>query len=169
MHKDEAIERLSDYEKQMRTEELSERTVKKYLFDVEQWLDMQEDYIDIESMIAYKEILVQMYSVSSINSKLISINRYLKWIEHEELILKTKRMQPKTSIENMISKEEYNRMLDFAKRTNRKKMYHIMKTIALTGIRVGELKYITVSSVKAGLAEVYNKGKYRNIYIKYTL
>lgn len=165
MHKDEAIERLSDYEKQMRTEELSERTVKKYLFDVEQWLEMQEDCIDIESMIAYKEILVQMYSVSSINSKLISINRYLKWIGHEELILKTKRMQPKTSIENMISKEEYNRMIDFAKRTNRKKMYYIMKTIALTGIRVGELKYITVSSVKAGVAEVYNKGKYRNIYI----
>lgn len=165
MYKDEAVKRLNDYEKQMWGEELSERTIKKYLFDVVQWLKLQDRYIDMESMIAYKGLLVRKYSVSSVNSKLISVNRYLKWIGHEELILKTKRMQPKSSIENMLSKEEYNRMIEFAKRTNRKKMYCIMRTIALTGIRIGELKYITVSSVRAGMAEVYNKGKYRNIYI----
>lgn len=165
MYKKEALEKLIDYERDMKEEELSERTIKKYLFDITQWLGLQNECIDMESMIVYKRVLVQRYAVSSINSKLISINRYLRWIGHGELSLKIKRMQPKTSIDNMINKGEYIQMLEFAKRTNKKKMYHIMKTIALSGIRVGELKHITVSSVRAGVAEVYNKGKYRNIYI----
>lgn len=48
-------------------------------------------------------------------------------------------------------------------------MYYILRTIALTGIRIGELKYITVDAVNTGWAEVYNKGKYRNIYISRNL
>ena len=169
MYKSEAMEKLKEYEKEMRADELSEGTIKKYLHDVKQWLDFQDEYINQELMIAYKKMLIQKYSASSVNSKLIAVNRYLRWIGHKELTVKTKRMQSKTSIENMINKAEYNRMLDFAKRTNRTKMYYIMKTIALTGIRVGELKYITVGALKVGMAEVYNKGKYRNIYISHNL
>lgn len=169
MNKNEAIEKIEGYERQMRIDELSERTIKKYLCDVEQWINSQSDMISMETMIAYKEALINAYSISSVNSKLISVNRYLKWIGHDELILKMKRMQPKASIENMISKEEYNRMLEFAKHTNRKKMYLIMRTIALTGIRIGELKYITVQSLKNGVVEVFNKGKYRTIYISVPL
>lgn len=169
MNKDEAKAKLVAYEKQMKIDELSERTIKKYLFDVKQWLDSQDKKINMESMLAYKQSLTKTYAVSSINSKLISVNRYLKWLKYDELILKTQRMQPKTDIENIISKEEYSRMLDFAKRTNRMKMYYVMRTIAMTGIRIGELKYITVSALENGRAEVYNKGKYRMIYISRTL
>lgn len=165
MKKDEARAKFADYEKQMKIDELSERTIGKYLFDVEQWLDFQSREIDMESMIEYKQYLSKTYAVSSMNSKLIAVNRYLKWMNHAELTLKTQRMQLKTCIENMLSKEEYHRMLGFAKRTNRMKMYHIMRTIALTGIRVGELKYITVSALQSGRVEVYNKGKFRTIYI----
>ena len=169
INKSEILKKISDYEKQMRIDELSQRTITKYLHDVEQWLDCQGEKISMESMIAYKDLLIEGYSVSSVNSKLISVNRYLKWIGHDELILKTKRMQPKASIDNIISKDEYNRMLKFARHTNRKKMYLIMRTIALTGIRIGELKYITVNSLKSGVVEVFNKGKYRNIYISVPL
>lgn len=169
MNKDEAKAKLAAYEKQMKIDELSERTIKKYLFDVKQWLDSQDKKINMESMLAYKQSLTKTYAVSSVNSKLISVNRYLKWLKYDELILKTQRMQPKTDIENIISKEEYSRMLDFAKRTNRMKMYYVMRTIAMTGIRIGELKYITVSALENGRAEVYNKGKYRMIYISRTL
>lgn len=131
MYKKEAKDKLIDYEKQMRIDELSDNTIKKYLFDIEQWLEHQNMYIDMESMIEYKKLLVQMYSASSVNSKLISVNRYLKWIRHGELVLKTKRLQQRTSVENIISKNEYNRMLEFAKKTNRNKMYYILRTIVI--------------------------------------
>lgn len=45
-----------------------------------------------------------------------------------------------------------------------KKQYYIMKTIAQTGIRIGELKYVTVEAVKEGSTVVWNKGKYRTVY-----
>ena len=40
-----------------------------------------------------------------------------------------------------------------------------MKTIAQTGIRVGELKYVTVEAIQVGITIVWNKEKYRNVYL----
>ena len=39
-----------------------------------------------------------------------------------------------------------------------------MKTIAQTGIRISELKFVTFEAVKEGSALVWNKGKYRTVY-----
>ena len=43
-------------------------------------------------------------------------------------------------------------------------LYYIMKTIAQTGIRVGELKHMTVEVIQVGVTIVWNKEKYRNVY-----
>ena len=40
-----------------------------------------------------------------------------------------------------------------------------IETIACTGIRISEIKYFTVERVKAGKIEIYNKGKYRRIFL----
>lgn len=40
-----------------------------------------------------------------------------------------------------------------------------METIACTGIRISELKYFTVERIKRGKIEIYNKGKYRKIFL----
>lgn len=40
-----------------------------------------------------------------------------------------------------------------------------MKTITQTGIRVGELKYVTVEAIQVGITIVWNKEKYRNVYL----
>ena len=40
-----------------------------------------------------------------------------------------------------------------------------METIAATGIRVGELRFITVRSVCSGQAEIDNKGKHRIVML----
>lgn len=55
-------------------------------------------------------------------------------------------------------------MLCYADSHNKKKMYFIMKTIAQTGIRIGELKFVIVEAVKEGSTIVWNKGKYRTVY-----
>ena len=41
----------------------------------------------------------------------------------------------------------------------------IMETIGATGIRISELKYITVAAVKSGKTEVSCKGKKRQVYL----
>ena len=48
-------------------------------------------------------------------------------------------------------------------------MVLILETICATGIRVGELKYITVEAVRAGVAEIALKGKIRTILLPHRL
>lgn len=169
MNKYEARNKIKEYIGQMEKDELSARTIDKYVADIKQWIDFNGNEINFAYMKQYKEYLAERYSVSSINSKLISVNRYLKWLGYSDLTLKTKRLQRSSSLEHMVSKEDYMKMLEFAKKTNRLKMFYIMRTIATTGIRIGELRYITVEAVEEGSVEVYNKGKYRRIYFSHKL
>lgn len=86
-----------------------------------------------------------------------------------ELVVKTKRIQKHNGLEKMITKECYIKMLRYADAHNKKKIYLIMKTIAQTGLRIGELKYVTVEAVREGSTVVWNKGKYRTVYFTNSL
>lgn len=164
LKKEYAIGQLDEYEKEMCLQELSMRTMQKYISDIRQWLYATEDFIVKEDVIRYKNFLYEKYAFSSANSKIISVNRYLKWLGFSDLVVKTKRIQQKSGLDNMITRECYFKMLYYAKAHNRDKMYLIMKTIAQTGIRIGELKYVTVESIHEGLTIVWNKGKFRTVY-----
>ena len=60
---------------------------------------------------------------------------------------------------------EYDRLLQAAKTTKNWRLYHIMQTICATGIRISELRYITVEAVASGMAEIRLKGKIRTILL----
>lgn len=165
LEKVQAEEKLEAYKKEMELQELSARTIHKYLADVRQWLDdVKDNIISKETIILYKKKLSERYKTASVNSKIISVNRYLRWLGFTELVVRTERIQTANVLDKMITKESYFAMLNYAKDTGRMKLYHIMKTIAGTGLRVGELKYVTVMAITDGYAQIWNKGKYRYIY-----
>lgn len=164
LRKKAAIDMLGAYITEMELNELSNATIKKYVADIHQWLCGMPEIISKADILCYKETLCTKYKAASVNSKIISVNRYLKWLGFERLSVKTKRIQNANGLENMLTKECYMKMLCYADAHNKKKMYCIMKTLAQTGIRIGELKYITVESVKEGSATVWNKGKFRTVY-----
>lgn len=80
-------------------------------------------------------------------SMIISLNLYLKFCGRAECCLKTFKIQKKMFLEKdlELSKEEYFRLLRAAGKGSR--LQAVMETIAATGIRVGELRFITVRSV----------------------
>ncbi|MBQ4523041.1 MAG: tyrosine-type recombinase/integrase [Lachnospiraceae bacterium] len=164
LKKEVAENMLNKYAIDMKKEELSDNTIGKYVADIKQWLEASAECIEKTDMLLYKEKLCKSYKMTSVNSKIISINRYLKWLGHKELIVKTQRIQQKNGLEHMITKEYYFKMLDYAKIHNKDKIFYIMKTIAQTGIRIGELKFVTVEAIKQGMTVVWNKGKHRTIY-----
>lgn len=159
-----AEERLTEYEKEMFMQELSRRTIAKYMADISQWLGDMGDVITKENVMQYKTFLCERFKAASVNSKIISINRYLKWLGYCELCVQTKRAQTVNVMDKIITKEDYYSMLRVAEEAGKQKIFYIMKTIAGTGIRIGELKYVTVAAVKNGYTQIWNKGKYRNIY-----
>ena len=52
-----------------------------------------------------------------------------------------------------------------AERQGNTRLSLVMQTICATGIRVSELKFVTVEAVRKGKTEVFNKGKRRIIFL----
>ncbi|MDO4289022.1 MAG: tyrosine-type recombinase/integrase [Eubacterium sp.] len=152
----------------MRKEEKAEATAKKYLRDVrELWAYLKGEPPTKENLIAYREWLMHKNQVQTVNGKLSAINHFLDYLGLKNLRLKLFRIQRKAFREEkrMLTEAEYRRLLDTARLKNNERLYHIMLTIAGTGIRVSELSFITVEAVKKGQAEIHLKGKDRIILL----
>lgn len=155
-----------DYIRYLVLRDLSNLTIRKYIKDIEDyynWLDKSNN--TAMKVLEYKKFLKNKYKVSSVNSKLNSLNRYLLWLGKDEYRVKYFKIQENTSISNVLDRDEYLILLNAAIYKRKWKLYYIMRTLALTGIRIGELKYITVESLDNNQVEIYNKGKYRVIYL----
>ena len=67
-------------------------------------------------MIAYKKYLSEKgLAVSTLNLYIVAANSYLKYAGHEDCRVKTQQIQRRQSLENIISMEEYRRLLAYAK------------------------------------------------------
>lgn len=105
LEKVQAEERLREYEKEMELQELSVRTIHKYLTDIRQWLEkVEETVITKEMIVSYKKELKKKYKAASVNSKIISINRYLRWLGFSDVVVRTERIQAPNILDKMISK-----------------------------------------------------------------
>ena len=69
------------------------------------------------------------------------------------------------SEEKELTREEYARLIRAAKAKRDERLCMVLQTICGTGIRVSELRFITVESVKRGESAVSCKGKTRVIFI----
>lgn len=69
------------------------------------------------------------------------------------------------SEEKELTKAEYARLCKAAQSNHNERLNLILQTICATGIRVSELRFITVEAVKQSEATVSLKGKTRSIFI----
>ncbi len=158
---------LDGYSRQLVIEELSKRTREKYLADIKRFFDFcgGECALDKQVVINYKQYLLQQYGVNTVNSYLISINRYLHWLNRADCAVRIVRTQRRTGIENVLSVAEYGKLLDFCRERRREKDYLLLRTLAGTGIRIGELGVITREAAEKKTTAVVNKGKSRRIFL----
>lgn len=160
---------LTAFERYLRLEEREPGTIEKYLRDVRAfavWLEGNP--LDKEAVVAWKEhLLAAGYAPSTINSMLIAVNRFFRFQHWEELRVKTVRVQRRIfrSRERELTKEEYVRLLDTAHALGKERLALLMETICATGIRVSEVRYITVEAAQEGRAEIALKGKIRTILL----
>ncbi len=161
---------LLSYKEYLYEEERSPATIEKYMCDLRKlirFMDGRE--ITKMRMIEYKEYLREekRYKVSSINSFLVAANRLFEFMEWYDLRVKTYKVQREVFVpENRdLSREEYKRLVRTARRQGKERLALVLQTIGATGIRVSELSSITVASVARGMAELYCKGKQRQILL----
>lgn len=159
---------------QCKSEELSEKTLTKYNRDINKFIQYSniktKEDITKDRLIEYKDSLIKKSKTSTVNNKIIIINKFLTFLfNNKDYNLKQIKTQSKFEVDNILSKTDYDRLLKWAVKLNKMVMYYLMRTLAGTGIRISELQYITVEAVKKGKTEIYNKGKKRPVYIKETL
>ena len=108
-----------------------------------------------------------IYAVSSANSMIASVNSFFKHMEWFDCCIRQFKVQKKVfcSEEDELTKNEYLRLVKTAQSKGNERLNLVLQTICGTGIRVSELKYITVEALKTGSAEVSCKGKNRVILI----
>lgn len=150
-------------------EERSGGTVEKYLRDVGEfarWLGGRE--VSKERVVEWKNSLREKgFAPCTVNSKLVAVNTFLRFMGWEECRVKTLRLQKRMFQQpgRVLDKEEYRRLLDTAEKTGKRRLFLLMETICATGIRVSEVAYITVEAARAGRAEIQLKGKIRTILL----
>lgn len=161
---------LEEYKAYLYEQEKSKATIQKYMCDLKKLVDFVDDKEMSKSLaIQYKEYLKdnEGYKTSSVNSFLVAANRFFEFMGWYEFRVKTFKLQKEVFMpqSNELSKWEYKQLVETAFGNGKIRIGMIIQTICATGIRVSELSAITVSSVKSGMATIYNKGKERMILI----
>lgn len=161
----EIIKSFNDY---LINEEKASATINKYLHDISEfqiWLGDQE--LCKTTVLEYKSYLCDQYAPSSVNAALSSLNSFFNFMEWYDLRVKNLKIQKQifASSDKELTKAEYDRLLIAAKQKKNERLYLLMQTICSTGIRVSEVRYVTVEAVSRGVAEINCKGKRRQVFL----
>ena len=149
-------------------EEKAQATIEKYIRDIlafVEWLSGRT--VEKQVVLEYKQKLIAKYAPASVNSVLSSLNRFFAFAQWFNCKVKSIKIQKQVFAkqERELTKAEYDRLLAAALHKDNKRLYLLMQTICSTGIRVSELKFITVEAVKAQKAIINLKGKTRSVFL----
>lgn len=149
-------------------EEKAQATIEKYIRDIlafVKWLSGKT--VEKQTVLEYKQTLIEKYAPASVNSVLSSLNRFFAFAQWFNCKVKSIKIQKQVFAkqERELTKAEYDRLLAAALHKDNKRLYLLMQTICSTGIRVSELKFITVEAVKVQKAIINLKGKTRSVFL----
>ena len=160
---------FDQFEDYLRHDEREESTIEAYLRSLTrfaEWADGRS--VTKELAMEWKTALAESgYRPISVNAMLAAVNKFFICMGREDCKVKYLKLQRQMfrKSEKDLSKEEYQRLVQAAHEKGDLRMELILETICATGIRVGELKYITLEAVRAGVAEIALKGKIRTILL----
>lgn len=158
---------LVEYQRYLENMELSVSTVYIYMRYARQFVEFAGEREITKALVReYRNFLEEkQYKPSTMNLSVIAVNCFLKYCGKSECVLKTVRIQRRQSLNNVLTKSDYQRLLQYAREIGDEKYFLLMRTLATTGIRVSELSGITVETLVYGYTQIMSKGKVREIYI----
>ena len=161
-------ERIDAYCLSLLADERSAGTIQKYRRDLAafaRWIGGAE--ITKEAAVPWRSHLLERgCKPETVNSKLSAINgffAYMNWAIRVKFLKIQRKLFRDPARE--LSRQEYDRLLTTARETGQERLALIMETLCATGIRISELRYITVEAAKDGRATIALKGKIRTILL----
>ena len=121
--------------------------------------------LDREGLSAYKAFLIENYRSSTVNLRILSMNKYLDAIGLRKLQMKSIKMPKESFLDRIITTEEYRRFKWSLRQEADQRWYFIVWFLAATGARISELAQFKVEHVRAGYVDLYSKGgRMRRLY-----
>ena len=150
--------------------ERSRGTISQYLRDIQSlYLFLPEGQeLDREQVQLWKASLAEKgLAPSTINAALTAVNGFFRFMHWEELTVRLLRRQKQLFRDNEreLTRKEYMRLVQTAARQGKNRLSLIMQSICATGIRISELRFLTVEALHTGRAMVDCKGKNRVVLI----
>ena len=157
-------EHIAAYADHLRAEERSPGTIAKYTHDLTalaHFLDGTQ--LTNESAAAWKaHLLEQGHKPRTINSMLAAVNGFCRFFD---LPIKIKFLKVQHQLfrtpDRELTKTDYDRLLAAA--SGRTAL--LLEALCATGVRVSEVKFLTVEAAKAGRTDIRLKGKIRTILL----
>lgn len=159
---------IENYCAALQGEERSPGTIAKYRRDImafSQWVGGIAVSKELSSN--WKGYLLERhYAPRTINSMLAALNGFfcfmgweirVKFLKIQNQIFRDERRE--------LTRAEYSRLITAAQNRGKERLMLIMETLCATGIRISELRYVTVSAVQNGRAVVSLKGKIRTVLL----
>ena len=157
-----------DFLRYLAENEKSRSTIEKYARDIRTFSAFAAGrVVNKAMMLEYKQNLEEKYAVASANSMLAAVNAFLRFAGWGELCVRQFKVQ-KTAFcpeEKELTRAEYQRLIETPNRQENQRLSLVIQTICGSGIRVSELKHITVEAAEKGAAVVSCKGKTRTVFL----
>ena len=153
----------------LRAEERSAGTIEKYRRDVTEfamWLGGRA--VDREQTASWRESLLREgRRPGTVNGKLTALCAFFRFMDWEECKVHFLKLQRQLFRDDSreLTRGEYERLLKTAHEQGKQRLALLIETICATGIRVSEVRYITLEAVRRGRAEISLKGKRRVILL----
>ncbi len=94
------------FEEYLRKDNLSKNTITSYLWTVNYYTE-NYDAVSKENLLAYKGYLMEFFKPKTVNLRIQAINKYLEYLDKQQLQLKAVKVQQKNFLENVISNADY--------------------------------------------------------------
>ncbi len=159
---------LQNYRFYLQGEERAEKTIQKYMRDLSVFFGYcGTGPVSKETVVQFKGWLLRSHHAASVNSMLAAVNGFLAYLGWHECRVRAIRIQRSAyrDTARQLTRQEYYRLVKTAQRRGQERLALLLQTICATGIRVSELRGITVAAARSGRAELENKGKTRTVFL----
>lgn len=167
---------LKGFKVWLKNKNLSNNTILSYTRYINK-IFVNKETVDKDCLLLEKAKMVENNCPKTVNMMVNAINSYIDYysesqndLTYTNLKLKCIKAQQKNFLENVISYQQYLQFVRYLKNdiknSSCEKLYYIVITLGMTGMRISELVKCNVQAVKMGYFDVLGKGgKTRRIYL----
>lgn len=148
-------------------EELSNNSIATYIRGVQRFAELFDE-VTKPNLLEFKQFLMSNFKPQTVNLRLTAMMRYCKYKGIHETIKLVK--EPKeTHIDNVITEDQYNRLIDGLRLDGNYRWYYHVILLAKTGMRISEALRVTKKDILSGSVTMHTKGHMRTIYFPKSL